>query len=323
MELILAKDNGEEVGVLPWDADFELGGENNFEIVVPQYEWSGAEQFNDRTYMPGTEYGGMIGEIRTETEPRSVLLRGITWRGMIARKIISPNKGQNYYTIQGSVAGCIAQLLQDFFQDSIIQADTEAQGNIKKYQFPRYCNLMEGLNGMLATVGQKAVLTYVQTAGGGYIKVGAGPIENYEDLSADEMEVRSDVRKNGINHLICLGQGELANRTVLHIYTDSDGKITEKQVLKGRYENAAVFDYSGVETTAELKSAGLEYLKDVRSGTTIEAEARRITKEMEIGDMVRAADPVTGVTAWRAVERKILRISGGVRSVEYKLEGEE
>lgn len=326
MDMILARDSGAEVRVLPWNADIETGGMNTFEIQIPRAAWDAGPRFYDRIYIPGTEYGGIIGEIRTEIEPRAVFLRGDTWRGMLEKKIISPPAGQNYYKISGTTNACIAQLLKAFFNDPIIRAESRSRGTIKTYQFPRYCTLLEGLTRMLATIKMTPVICYLQEGRGGVIEVGCKAINNYEAVGStgygDEIDVRSDVRKNGINHLICLGSGELAKRTVVHIYTDADGNISTKQVLKGRYEQAAVYDFNGAQDAAELRTGGLEYLEELKSGTTIETQTNYLKSEREIGDRIRAEDPITGANKWRSIERKILTITGGVPRIEYKLEGE-
>ena len=326
MELILAYAGGAEIRTLPWNADIEAGGTNTFEIEVPRTAWNADAGFWQRAYVPGTEFGGMIGEIATETEPRAVYLRGDTWRGMLDKKIISPEKGNNYYTISGSTSACIAKLLRDFFNDPLIRAESISRGTIRSFRFPRYCTLLDGLNRMLATINMKPVMRYVQEGKSGAVEVGCRPINNYEIVGStgygDEIDVRSDVRKNGINHLICLGAGELAARTVVHIYTNANGTVTSSQILKGKYENAAVFDFNGAQDAAELRKAGLDYLADLKSSTTIETQTNYLKTEREIGDMIRATDPITGANEWRRIERKILTITGGVPRIEYKLEGE-
>jgi hypothetical protein len=37
------------------------------------------------------------------------------------------------------------------------------------------------------------------------------------------------LNNSGVNHLICLGSGELQNRIVVHLYVDADGNISQTQ----------------------------------------------------------------------------------------------
>ena len=68
---------------------------------------------------------------------------------------------------------------------------------------------------------------------------------------------------NGINHLICLGKGELKDREVLHLYADTSGNISESQSLFGEEERAATYDYGSVESTEELRKGGEERLREL------------------------------------------------------------
>ena len=60
--------------------------------------------------------------------------------------------------------------------------------------------------------------------------------------------------KMGINHLICLGLGELKNRTVIHLYADANGVISRTQTQFGSDEVTNVYDYAGAETENLIKS---------------------------------------------------------------------
>ena len=321
MDLILARKSGAEVAVMPWKADFECGGSNTFEIEIPKRIWQQKEGFYDLVYVPGTEFGGMIGEILSEREPNSIFLRGDTWRGMISKKIVIPDASTHYYKTSGNSRECIRRLLLAFFKDPIIAAANENGVNTEPYQLPRYCDLLTGINGMLGTVAYKARIWYQQTAVSGYIAVGAAPVRSFRAME-EEVEIRSDVKRNGINHLICLGSGELANRLVRHIYTDQYGNIVSKKTMTGRYENAAVYNNTGAETAEELIKGGTEYLQALKSEETIEMTSNSFIEEHEIGDIVMATDPISGQTTAKKIERKILTITGGIPRIEYKMEGE-
>lgn len=69
------------------------------------------------------------------------------------------------------------------------------------------------------------------------VLVSAVKASNYsEELQYDgDDNINVTVRDygRGINHLICLGAGELAERTVIHLYAQLDGSIGTKQYYKG------------------------------------------------------------------------------------------
>lgn len=325
MDLILATSDGREIGLIPYDIDMEVGSENNFEIGIPTAAWDGSYKRNMLVYVPGTEYGGIIGRMQTMTNPEYVYIRGRTWRGLLEKKIISPASGQDYYAISGELNTCIRTLLGRFYQDGLMQGSTESTGvTISNYQFNRYTTLIDGMAAMLRTVNYRPEIKYIQVDSGGYVEISAVPIENYAaqiELSEDdEMSINADQIRNGVNHLICLGAGELAQRTVVHIYTDANGNVTASQVLKGRNEIAEVYDYPGAETAAELRAYGLERLEEIKNKTTFDANVIDIAQTLDIGDIISGRDFTTGIYVEKPIERKILKITGEVVSEEYKLE---
>ena len=323
MELIWAKRSGDEVAVLPWDIDIECGDSNTFELAVPVGAWDGSIVPGDLIYIPWTEYGGIVGEIESSNDPPFVYVKGYTWRGLLSKKIISPPPKQDYYTIAGNSAECIARLLNDFYKDALFQSDAENSVTIKPYQFNRYTDLLSGINAMLKTAGNRLSLRYLGDAAS--VALTTGPIENYGTEinydGLDAMKISSRIVYNGVNHLVCLGKGELADRQVLHLYTDAEGNITDKQVLTGRDEITEVYDYSAAEDLEELRRGGIERLNELKNASYIDASADSLKGAMEIGDVVTATDPITGASVRKPIESKVLSITGGVPAITYRLEG--
>ena len=327
MELILATRDGREIENVPYDTDMEIGGTNTFEICVPRAAWAGDYKHDMLLYVLGTEYGGIIGEIESRNEPEDVFCKGYTWRGLLQKKIIVPPAGEDYYTISGDVNACIRQLVSTICADSLFRGTEETAGvDVSGYQFGRYTDLLTGIEKMLGSVGYRIDIAYRQEGTRGYVEIAAVPIENYAaqiDLSEDdELKISADDIRNGTNHLICLGQGELAQRTVLHLYADAEGNISETQSMFGRDELAEVFDYSSAEDIAELRRAGLERFEEVKSAKRFDAEAGRIEANLSIGDIISGRDYTTGINVVRPIERIIFKITGEIESIEYRLEGE-
>lgn len=325
MDLILATADGREIGFIPYDADIDCGGDDStFEIGIPRAAWDDTYEAGMLVYVPGTEYGGIIGEMESETNPAYVYVRGMTWRGLLEHKIISPKSGEDYYTISGEANACIAELLSAFYGDSLVQASSDSSDvTISNYSFERYTNLLDGMNAMLSPHNQKILLRYVQTETGGYLEVSTDSIVNYaaqiEFSEDDNVVINSDQKLNGVNHLICLGQGELSARTVVHIYTDAEGNISTAQVLFGRDEIVAVYDNNGAENAEELRKGGLEYLEDIKSRITLDVQVINLDEELQIGDIVSGRDFTTGLYAERHIAEKILTIIGEIPDVQYIL----
>lgn len=323
MDMILANSSGMEERVIPYDVDFEVGQENTFEIEIPSSDWDGSFSEGKLVYLPGTEFGGIIGGMRSQHDPEAVFVKGKTWRGLLSKKIISPATGDDYYIVSGDLNTCIAQLLSDFYQDDLIQAVTDAAGaTVSGYRFERYTDLLSGLVNMTASVGFRIHLEYDQEEE--CVKLGAVPINTYSTIDefseVTEMEISAERIRNGVNHLICLGQGELHERTVVHLYTNQDGTIVNEQVLFGRREIVEVYDNTGAETAAELKKYGIERLKEIRNRDEIDATQLNLETDLEVGDIVLGVDYITGIQAEKPIRGKILRITGEIPSIEYRVE---
>lgn len=327
MELTLATRDGREIGVIPYDVDMEAGGNNTFEIEVPRAACSGEIDYGMRVFVLGTEFGGIVGEIQTMNDPEMVYYRGYLWRGLLKKKIIVPPSGQDYYMISGELNSCIRQLISSVYNDSLMRGCGESTGvSVSGLQFDRYTDLLSGITKMLASVGYRISIKYVEEGTGGFVEIGAVPVVNYsakiEFSEDDEVKFVVDDARNGVNHLICLGQGDLAARTVVHLYADASGNISETQTFFGRDEIAETFDYPSAADSAELINSGKERFAEVLSRKRFDASAGRIETDLQIGDVISGRDYVTGINIVKPIERKILQIVGEIETIEYRLEGE-
>ena len=327
MELIGATRDGRENGFIPFDTDFEAGGDNRFEIEIPRTAWTGDLEHDMLVYIPYTEYGGIIGEIETMNDPEAVYCKGYIWRGLLQRKIICPPSGQDYYTISGDANACIRQLINNIYADSLMRGSNSTAGvTITAYSFDRYTDLLSGITKMLKTVDYRPEIRYVPEGTGGYVEIGAVPIVNYsatiEYSEDDEIKLVADDVRNGVNHLICLGTGELSERTVVHLYCNASGVISTTQTFFGRDEISEVFDYPSAEDSEALIKSGKERFEEIKSKKRFDASAGRIEAELQIGDIISGRDYVTGINVIRPIERKILKIVREIPEIEYRLEGE-
>ena len=91
MELTIATASGKELGFWHGERklDIDVGDTNDFEVIVPLGEWDKNRLwFGTQIYIPGTEFGGIIGDIQTRVKEREVILTGDTWRGLLAKRLL-------------------------------------------------------------------------------------------------------------------------------------------------------------------------------------------------------------------------------------------
>ena len=318
-DIIVANPDGTEVRVMLFNEyDFEIGDEeNSFLITSPRAEWERVEE-NSRIYIPGTEYGGLYKRLESDTKNNSVAVGGLTWRGMMQKKIISPASGADYATDSGELNQIIGARVSAAFP-GLFSGSSESTGVTVNYQYARYCTLYDGLKALLKSKGYKMQIVYDLERK--KVVVSAAPIVDYSreieyssDMNADYTMI---INRTGINHLVCLGQGELKSRIVEHLYVDGSGNISQRQTFFDEDEIAEVYDYAGASREDLIQSGIDQLVKEINLNEfRIEIESER---EVQIGDIVGSRDYVTGHTVSAPITTKLVKFEDGFAKIEYKL----
>lgn len=308
--------------------DVAVGGENTFEVKVSRKKWREYLTFGNVLYVKNTEYGGIIGEVDTDTSTDTVSLLGYTWRGLLDKKIIQPPDGQDYRKVSGELNTVIGMLISGCFGNYFVVSKESTGVNVNNYQFERYCTLLYGIEKMLKSVDYKLQIKYIQQEQGqpGYIELAAVPVVDYSqqiELSQDsQMHFTLKNIKNGVNHLICLGKGELQDRQVVHLYVQEDGTIGKTQYYTGVEEIAETYEDTSSES-AELEDKGKEKLQALMNSTTFSMDVETLGIDVEIGDIVGGRDYLTGMYAAKPVSKKIYRVNNGEVTLDYELKGDD
>ena len=237
------------------------------------------------------------------------------------KKIIQPAAGQDYATDSGEINAIIKARVEAEFPGLFIGVN-DSTGKTVNWQYERYCTMEDGFKKMLQSVGYKLDLQYSQVDKA--VVAQAVPIVDY----SANIEFSSDMRVNyqmqqqgdGVNHLICLGKGELRNRTVRHLYIDADGNVSNTQYYFGEDEIAAVYDSGGSEET-DLVQNGTERIKQEANKDVFNI---KVDPEIEvaIGDIVGGRDYLGGMTMAAPVYSKIIKYASGIVAIDYTLEAD-
>ena len=123
--------------------------------------------------------------------------------------------------------------------------------------------------------------------------------------------------KGGINHLICLGAGELADRDVINLFLQSDGTIGYTQYYTGLSERAAVYDYPNVESIEELEKGGRERFTDLRDANMMEMTIENI--DVSLGDIIGGRERITGIEMKKPITRMIVQGDEFSTDINYKV----
>lgn len=321
MDLILATSGGVEERFITDPLDMDLGQTNDFQITVSYGTYQNDLTAGKRIYVPDTEYGGIIKTVKTSTNTDEIFLSGYTWRGYLAKRIISPPSGEDYYIADGE----LNQIIGDLVRIPYFYTPDISTGVTVRYQFKRYTTVLEGLKEMLASVGYRLKIAYTQTQAGGYVSITAVPAITYNDEFSQDSGINffSEDYQMGVNHLICLGTGELKNRIVVHLYADRNGNISQTQSITGIDEIVQIFDSPSSERE-QLIEQGTERFKTLLNYKSFTAELKSdYLPDLAIGDKVSGRDYITGNAVTAPIEQKVIKIENGVFSAQYKIKGEK
>ena len=179
-------------------------------------------------------------------------------------------------------------------------------------QFDRYVDLYSGLVKMLRASGLKLRLRN----DGDKVAMSAMPVRTIGDsIDSDLIDFTAKQAAHPINHLICLGKGELKDRTVIHWYADANGTFSHTQTLKGLDERTATYELSNAEAD-ELEDKGRQKFQELRNTSTIDVDIPDGI-DADVGDR----DNNTGLVVTAEISKKIVKVSGGVLTVTYESGG--
>lgn len=320
MDLIYANAQRVDLGVLQaYTLDLSFGAdanENDFELTLGKSE--PALDDGSFIYIEGTEYGGIIGGMKSNSTEEIRTNIGRTWHGVLNSKVIEPDPGADYLTISGDANECLARMVDRLGLSALFTVEKELSGiTIKSYQFARYIKGYDGLRAMLASAGAKLKMVWTAAS----VKLYAEPIIDYTDAPVDGDDAILKVERYGnkVNHLICLGSGDLAQRQVIHLYVDQFGRIGNAQYYTGLSEVTEIYDYSNAKDAEELRTGGVSRLKELRNNDKVEVLVDDgLSVEYDVGDVIGGADTYSGNTAKATITQKIVRIDNGAVSIDYK-----
>ena len=324
MDFILADKDKKELGQVELDMDMDIGGTNDYQFSVSLGQWEDIYSRVAYIYIPDTEYGGPVSTPETVPASNTVRITGDVWRKMLSQKILEPPEGSAYRVVAGEANAIMKGLVDGMFPGLFAVPETDSGIQITSYQFDRYTDLLTGLIKMLSKFGARLDIKLRQGERHGFtVEVQAVPIVDHSDSleCSEDSRVRFTTKDyiRGINHLICLGQGELTDRLVVHLYTDADGNIGRTQAFFGMDERVAVYDYGNAETEAELIKGGTERLESLKDYKEMTMEVADVAAD--IGDIVGGREYTTGFLIRREITQKIIKIERGRIKTQYKVGG--
>ena len=319
MELIYTDKNYVEQGILKnYSLDMAFGeDENDFELETRTD--SHVMESGCLFYGYNSEIGGVVDGIAVDTSDNKLTYSGRTWHGILEKKILEPASGNDYYTLSGELNAIIGKIITDIGMDDLFYAPSTSTGISVTYQFDRYTDAYKGICKMLKSKGYKLKIYYDPDVKKVHLE--AVPLIDYsKDEEFDESQFNFKIKKSRTtNHLICLGQGELKERTVVHLYANSDKEIVDTQCFFGIDEIIEIYENTGDETEAVLKEDGIKRFEDILNNDSIDTSFDEHECIYDIGDIVGGKEYITETTVSEYVTKKIVKIKDEVLSIDCEV----
>ena len=312
MDLFVTDPQGRTVSRLrSFELDMAFGAdENDFELSAPG--GSGIEP-GSRVFVPGTEYGGVVSVLcpaRTRYGD-TIAYKGRTWHGILEDHVICPPSGKSHLAVSGDANSVLRQLVQAMGLGDVFGTGSYAGINVAG-SF-RYRAGYTGIVEMLAASGARLKAAW-DTAAMRCV-LSAVPVRDWGDVpgvsGSTVYSAELDYRK--YNHLIALGKGEGASRTIYHLYSDAAGTISERQTMTGLDERTYTYDYSNAEL-ADLKVKAREKLAKLRQTDAIDVDLDS-GASVAVGDTVTAYSPAVGVSTRGTVTKLTVKVADGHATV--------
>lgn len=297
--------------VREFELDMAFGDdENDFSASFTSPVCVGGEYI----YIDGTEYGGVIDSVKASTESDVTTYEGRTWHGILAGKVLCPNKGDDYLTVKGEANECIAWIVSRCGLAPLFSAASAPSGLERvDYRFGRYVDAYAGLRGMLASVGGRLGMRRED----GRVLLWAEAAEGHEDVAGELVGFTSTRDVRPVNHLVCLGKGELKDRAVVHLYADASGKVSKAQTIRGVDERARTYEMTSSEAD-DLEKEGRKKLKELQGQGAVTMDVDG-DGTWAVGDALTASDARLGQTVTATIRKKIIKVSGGFLTASYEV----
>lgn len=296
--------------------DVAFGADEN--ALTLTVEEKSAPEAGQLVYIDATEYGGVIDQVKRVSgrgATGAVECKGRAWHGILAGRRLSPDSGSGYLTVNGKAGDVLTSLIARMGLESLFKAASD--DSTVSYTFERFCDGYSGLMSCAKANGRKLSMRRMD----GYIELSMPPIVDYANkVDSDLLDFTITSVHRCVNHLLCAGTGQLANRAIVHFYADENGNVSHKQTLFGIDEICALYDYSNA-SASELETEGKKKLLEYQTSGTVEVDAHE-DMDVDVGDIISARDNSTGTTVTATVSKKVVKVERGVATYSYEVGSE-
>lgn len=319
MELIVADSAGKTLFPL---ADFELdmdsgwgdGVDNTFDLIVrdasaplPEAAW--------RVYADGTEMGGRVEGFGLKTGRTSSELHwtGSTWSGVLAKRLLWPDSGQDYLTLSGDANAVLRQAVKRLGLASFFSVPDTDAGVSVSYRCSRDTpDAWTNLRLAMRSAGLRLDARWVD----GACRLQAAKVTDWRgrvDSDLVDFDLTSSLLVT--NHLKTAGKGELASRQVVDVYADNKGSVGTTKAMAGVFELEEYYDANNSEGD-DLRDQAVSRLRDMQADGSVKVTVGDGV-EFGLGDVVEARHYSPNVTVNVEISSRVTTATGAGLAVTY------
>lgn len=303
-------------------ADFELdmdsgwgdGVDNTFDLIVrdasaplPEAAW--------RVYADGTEMGGRVErfELKTGRSSSELHWTGSTWSGVLAKRLLWPDAGQDYLTLAGDANAVLRQAVARLGLGSFFSVPEGDAGVAVSYRCSRETpDAWTSLRLALRSAGLRLDAKWVD----GVCRLQAAKVTDWRgrvDSDLVDFDLSSDLLVT--NHLKAAGKGDLASRQVVDVYADSKGNVGTSKAMAGVFELEEYYDANNSEGD-DLRDQAVSRLKDMQAEGGVKVTVGEGV-EFGLGDVVEARHYSPNVTVSVEISSRVTTATGAGVAVTY------
>lgn len=309
MDLIYTDSHHNELGVIKnYELDFDTTSQKDYQLVLSiddmvlkgGYYW----------YVNGTEYGGRVDRYKVDSD--TITYSGRNFRGLLDTYIVQPLPTYPYAIYSGPLDEIVNKMLRDAKIRNLFVCDA-CEEYFAQYKFNRYITLYQAILS-IAVEYNKLPAFKVKN---GMVHISFENVTDYTnevEYTSDDYNFVIEKSYGSVNHLICLGRGELEEREVIHLYADRNGNISTNQSLFGEEEVQAVYDNSNSD---DLMKDGIAHFEEIKDLDKFEVTTTR--NDFKIGDIIGGYERLTETYVAREIENIIFKSNDEEESIDYKV----
>lgn len=327
-DLVYTDAAGREQGVLTGcELDMAWGvDENDFELKTGPEP---ALACGALVYCDETEWGGVVDKRSVDETGGAVEVTysGRTWHGILQGHVLCPEEGQAYLGYDHDANELLRIVVANAGLTQLFEVPSAEVKHISG-RFYRYMGAYDALKMELWRHGLR--LDFRKQSGGRVLLQAVEAGDFSSEYYSDQFSFSVEEEMRHVNHLVCLGDGLLGSREVVHLYADADGSVSKTQTLKGLAERTEVYETSatdkqevgddGEKSPADedtLTAQGTRRLEELQTASEIDLQVAE-SLGARVGDVIAAHSTSTTASVTGTVNKVVLNISDkGTASISY------